>query len=146
MIDPSRPQILCIDNSDSRTPEWIERKLAEANVICDVISESSGREGFRLLNTIPFDLCVLDYALPDMTGAQLCSLMGRMLSTVPILFFTPMDRNVDREKAMDAGAAAYLVKPDDLDLFVDTATHLLKRRSPRLFALPPRIPDLARAA
>lgn len=144
-MNPVRPKILCID-ADAATAKWISGKLLEANVACEVISVSTGRDAFRRLNgSENFDLCVLEYALPDMTGVQLCSLMRQMGSGVPMLFFTPMNRAVDREHAEAAGASAYLVKPDEMELFVDTAEHLLKR-SVRNRTLAFRRFDYAKAA
>ena len=140
----SNPHILCID-PDDRTPLWIRDQLNRSQIRCDITAVSSGREGFRKLNSGDFDLCVVEYALPDMTGVQLCALVRQMGSSVPMLFFTPMNRNVDRQRAETAGASAYLTKPDDFDLFVDTATHLLKRNT-RIYAVPAKHRDLARAA
>ncbi len=107
--------------------------------------QKTGREAFRILTRENFDLCVVEYALPDMTRVQLCALMRQMGSAVPMFFFTPMNRPVDRAKAEAAGAASYITKPDELELFADTATHLL-RRSKRLYALEGSRQDLAKAA
>ena len=48
----------------------------------------------------------------------------------PIMFFTAMNRPVDRENAKAAGASEYLCKPDYLDVFVDSVTRLLRRSLP----------------
>ena len=139
-----RFQILCID-ADVDTARWINERLIGENIQCDLVTVLTGREGFRRLNSQDFDLCILEYALPDMTGVQLCALMRQLRSPVPMLFFTPMNRPIDRQNAEAAGAAAYIVKPDDLDIFVDTALHLMKRRG-RLYAFEGPKQDLARAA
>ena len=78
-----------------------------------------------MMNSQEFDLCILEYALPDMTGVQFCTLMRQMGSNVPMMFFTAMNRPVDREKAAKAGANAYLSKPEDLDIFAATVERLL---------------------
>ncbi len=118
-------RILCIDD-DTHTCDWIKIVLHSANVNATVTSVKTGHEAFTLLNRDKFDLCILEYALPDMTGVQLCSLMRQMGSRVPMMFFTAMNRPIDREKAAAAGASEYICKPDDLNLFVDAVTHLLK--------------------
>ena len=122
-------RILCIDD-DTNTSRWIRIMLKGSKVNAEVVTVKTGREAFIRLNEEEFDLCILEYALPDMTGVQLCSLIRQMGCNLPILFFTAMNRPVDREMAEVAGASNYLCKPDDLDLFVATVTNLLKIHRP----------------
>jgi DNA-binding response OmpR family regulator len=122
-------KILCVDE-DKYSSDWVRRSLRSARVAASVVSVPSGREAFALVNQEQFDLCILDYPLPDMTGVQLCSLMRQTGSGLPVLFLTAMDRPIDREKAMSSGADDYLCKPDDLDLFVPAVKRLLKKRWP----------------
>ena len=146
MASGQETRILCIDD-DVHTSVWVNGALKLYKVDCSVTTAQSGREAFRLLNNEDFDLCILEYALPDMTGVQLCSLMRQMGCKVPMMFLTAMNRPIDREKAANAGANDYLCKPDDLDLFADAATHLIKKYKKRYSA--PAVEfmkDYARAA
>jgi CheY-like chemotaxis protein len=102
--------------------------LKGAKVNAQVTIATSGREAFNLLHKEQFDLCIMEYALPDMSGVQLCSLMRQMGCDVPMMFFSAMDRPVDKQKAEAAGADEYLCKPDDLDIFVDAVSYLLNKR------------------
>ena len=122
-----KSRILCIDN-DPSIYDWINAALQNAKVNCDVSMAGTGREALQLLSKQAFDLCILDYALPDMTGVQLCTMMRRNGHDVPVMFFTAMDRAIDRERAAEAGANEYLCKPDDMDIFVDVAAHLMQMR------------------
>jgi DNA-binding response OmpR family regulator len=122
-------RILCVDE-DNYSSEWVKRSLRSANVPAAIVSVPSGREAFALVNKESFDLCILEYPLPDMTGVQLCSLMRQTGSGVPVMFLTAMNRPIDREKAMSSGADDFLCKPDDLDMFVPAVKRLLKKRWP----------------
>lgn len=122
----SKPRILCIDD-DTHTCDWIRIMLRSANVKAEIKTAKSGRDAFYLLNRRHFDLCILEYALPDMTGVQLCGLVRKMGNQVPIMFFSAMNRPVDKQKAEAAGADEYLCKPDDLNIFVDAVTYLLNK-------------------
>ena len=93
-----------------------------------MVTAKTAQEGYVLLNVEDFDLCVLEYALVDVTGPQLCSLVRRMGWSVPMIVFTALDREVDRQNALSAGADDYLCKPEDLSKFVDAAARLLKMR------------------
>jgi len=122
-------RILCVDE-DLYSSEWVKQSLKGAGVTAAVTAAASGRDAFMLLNREVFDLCILEYPLPDMTGVQLCTLLRQGGSGIPVMFLTAMNRPVDREKAAASGADDYLCKPDDLDMFVPAVNRLLKRRRP----------------
>jgi CheY-like chemotaxis protein len=120
-------RILCVDN-DPTTSDWIKQELRTSKIASSVTAVDGGRSALKLLFNEAFDLCVVDYALPDMTGAQLCMLMRQIGYSVPIMFFTALNRRIDRDKATSAGANEYLCKPDDQDIFATAAKRLLKMR------------------
>jgi len=122
------PKVLCVDG-DSRTCEWFRKVLTEANVSRSITTIRTGQEALRVLRREPHDIVITDYVLPDMTGVRLCAGVREFESSVPILFFSALDRQVDQDSAMAVGADKYLVKPDDVDIFVDTVTKLLHARS-----------------
>lgn len=119
MINRPGARILCIDN-DSRSRDWIKIVLKGSKVECNITTVTTGREAFSLLNREKFDLCILEYSLPDMSGVQLCSLIRRMGSDVPMLFFSAMNSPIHKANARAAGATEYLVKPGDLAVFAAT--------------------------
>jgi CheY-like chemotaxis protein len=121
------PKILCVD-SDNTTGEWISKQVCPIDPSISVISVDGGRQALKVLYRDAFDLCVIDYALPDMTGVQLCYLMRQIGYSVPIMIFTAMNRRIDREKAAAAGANEFLSKPDDLDIFCPAVKRLLSKR------------------
>ena len=128
-----RSRVLCIDG-DPTTANWMAATLQRAHVDCLIERESRGRDGFRHLMAEGIDICVVEYALPDMTGVQLCGLLRQVGCNVPVIFFSAMNRDIDKQMAFGSGADEYLCKPDDLDIFADAVQHLLKRRRPLYFA------------
>ncbi len=137
-------RILCVDD-DTHSCEWISIMLRGSGVKASVVTVASGREAFFKLESEAFDLCILEYALPDMTGSQLCKLMRQRGCNVPMMFFSAMNRPIDRQNAFNAGATEYLAKPDDLEIFVDAAVRLLyKRRA--IYAVEQKMQEYARAA
>jgi DNA-binding response OmpR family regulator len=137
-------RILCVDE-DLYSSEWVKQSLKAASVSAAVTTAASGRDAFKLLNREVFDLCILEYPLPDMTGVQLCSLLRQTGSGIPVMFLTAMNRPVDREKAAASGADDYLCKPDDLDMFVPAVNRLLKKRRP-IYVQTARRLDMSKAA
>lgn len=136
--------ILCIDD-DTSTSDWVRMVLQNSHLNCVLRSVGTGEGAFQLLTSEEFDLCITEYALPDMTGVQLSTRLRQSGCNVPIMFFTPMNRAIDREKAVLAGADEYLSKPDDLEIFGVAASRLLKRRRP-IYVRPVELSKFAIAA
>jgi two-component system phosphate regulon response regulator PhoB len=78
-----------------------------------VESASSGEEALERVRTSAFDLLVLDWNLPGMTGVELCRLLRRDpdLATLPVLFLTAHASSKDVVEAFASGADDYVVKP-----------------------------------
>lgn len=132
-------RILCVDD-DTHTCDWIRIVLRNSKVNSTIRIVSDGQHAIELLAKEPYDLCILDYALPDMTGVELCSRLRQIGINVPIMFFSAMNRPIDREKAFAAGATAYLGKPDDLSNFAASVSRLLRHRNHAV------LPDVQKAA
>ena len=77
-------RILCVDE-DLYSSEWVKQSLKAASVSAAVTTAASGRDAFMMLNRGVFDLCILEYPLPDMTGVQLCSLLRQTGSGIPVM-------------------------------------------------------------
>jgi two-component system chemotaxis response regulator CheY len=94
------------------------------------ISEaSSGFEALRLLPREDFDLVVTDINMPDINGLELVSFMrgnGRYRS-VPLVIVSTESSDRDREKGLELGADAYLVKPFEPETLRQVVTDLLAR-------------------
>ncbi|MGE3466358.1 MAG: response regulator transcription factor [Pyrinomonadaceae bacterium] len=132
-------------DNDIHTCEWIRHVLAIRGIDCRLKTIGTGRAAFEEMVRNDYDLLIVEYALPDMTGVQLCSLLREISIETPVLFFTAMNRPIDRQKATEAGADEYLSKPDDLDIFTEAVGDLLQAH-PRNHALTHSRPTLARAA
>lgn len=65
----------------------------------------------RALGKGDIDLVVLDLALPDGTGIELCRELRRAGSDMPLLVLTAHSEVGRRVKALDAGADDFLAKP-----------------------------------
>jgi signal transduction histidine kinase/HAMP domain-containing protein/ActR/RegA family two-component response regulator len=78
----------------------------------------NGREGIDVLERAePIDLVLMDIMMPEMDGYATMQAIRRMerFSRLPIIALTAKAMQGDREKALDAGASAYVTKPVDTD-------------------------------
>jgi two-component system chemotaxis sensor kinase CheA len=71
-----------------------------------------GMEAFTLLRTEKFDLVVSDVEMPRLNGFDLTARIraDKKLAELPVVLVTALETREDRERGIDAGANAYLVK------------------------------------
>ncbi|MDD3471734.1 MAG: response regulator transcription factor [Syntrophaceae bacterium] len=72
----------------------------------------NAKQALSLFNSQKFDLMMLDLALPDIDGIQVCRRI-REKSDVPIIMLTARDRVPDKVLGFECGADDYVVKPFD---------------------------------
>ena len=125
---PSSPRrrVLCAEPHDD-TCRLITMLLEQQGH--EVVSARTVAECVRLAGDGGFDLYMLDDAYIDGTAIQLCKHLREMTPGTPILFFSAQAFRRDRELALEAGATAYLTKPDDLFDIVSTVNSILSGKS-----------------
>lgn len=73
---------------------------------------ATGEHGLALALEHPYDVLVLDLALPGIDGLEVCrQLRARLQRRLPVLMLTARDTLQDKLHGFDAGADDYLVKP-----------------------------------
>lgn len=73
-----------------------------------------------------YDLILLDLTLPDGLGFQVCTYV-RERSSVPIIFLTASDEEVNIVKGLDIGGDDYITKPFKLNELISRIKALLRR-------------------
>lgn len=64
-----------------------------------------------LFSSTSYHMIILDVMLPDGDGVSLCRAWRGKGSTMPILFLTARDEEIDIVRGLDAGADDYIAKP-----------------------------------
>jgi two-component system sensor histidine kinase and response regulator WspE len=106
---PKRKRVLVVD--DSLTVRELERKLL-SNRGFEVDVAVDGMDGWNAARTEHFDLIVTDIDMPRMDGIELVGRITRdqTLKSVPVMIVSYKDRDEDRQRGLEAGAAYYLTK------------------------------------
>ncbi len=73
-----------------------------------------GQAGLAMLKDCKYDVIVLDWSLPKLSGLELCKQFRQAGGQTPILFLTGKATVSEREQGLDGGADDYLVKPFSL--------------------------------
>lgn len=76
----------------------------------------------------PFDLILLDVALPDISGLQVAERLRKGGHILPIMMISARDRPQDTIAGLDAGADDYITKPFDLDEVLARLRGALRRQ------------------
>lgn len=84
------------------------------------------REAGRVLPEGEYDLLILDVALPDGSGFEVCRQV-RQRSHVPIIFLTASDEETSMVMGLDIGGDDYITKPFKLAVLLSRINALLRR-------------------
>ena len=75
------------------------------------MSADNAAEVLRLVTTERFDVLLLDYWMPEVTGIELCRQIRTFDQSTPILICSGAVTEADKEAATLAGAQGYVAKP-----------------------------------
>lgn len=95
---------------------------------CTVDWLKDGQAALRFIKAETFDIIVLDWNLPKVSGLSVLQELRANGNATPVLILTARDSIDDRVKGLDSGADDYLTKPFDLDE-LSARIRALQRRS-----------------
>jgi two-component system chemotaxis sensor kinase CheA len=104
-----RKSVLIVE--DSITSRTLLKNILETSGY-DVQIAVDGADAFTALKTAEFDLVVSDVDMPRMNGFELTAKVraDKKLSELPVILVTSLESREDRERGIDVGANAYIVK------------------------------------
>lgn len=105
-------RILLVED-DNRIAKPLAEDLRHQNHTVDIARD--GIEGWDYIQSVNYDLILLDLMLPKLDGIALCKRLRAAKSNALILMMTARDTTSDKVIGLDAGADDYLVKPFELE-------------------------------
>jgi len=105
-----------------------------------VSTATSAAEALALCRHRLFDLYLLDYCLPDLSGIDLCREIRTFDPNAPIVFYTAADQD-NYDDLLAAGAQAYFLKPGSLSQLLQTMEGLIGKSESR--CLEARVAEIA---
>jgi len=126
-MSKAKPTIAIVDD-DASVCRAISRLLRSLGMNADTFT--SGHEFIKHIQTMPSvrpDCVVLDVQMPGMNGLEVQELLVRSENPLPVIFITAHDEVSLRERALQAGAVAFLRKPFNDELFIKTLNQAIQR-------------------
>jgi len=117
-------KILIIDD-EAGIIEFLKQGLE--NRLFNVESADDGERGAFLARTGCYDLIILDYSLPKLSGPDVLKEIRREKKHVPIIMLTVKSELNNKQEMFDLGADDYLTKPFLFDELILRINALLKR-------------------
>lgn len=98
----------------------------------NVFTAHDAMGGMEVLSTYPIDLMISDANMPQYTGFELISTVRKQekFKHIAIAMLTSLRERKDVEKAINAGADDYIVKPIDPLLLLQKVNSLFDKRPP----------------
>ncbi|MBS1992472.1 MAG: response regulator transcription factor [Cyanobacteria bacterium SZAS LIN-3] len=91
-----------------RLRDWLEAKSIQLEIA------NTGGDGLQMLHSFQYELILLDWRLPDMTGLEVCRKFRQNGGNTHIIFLTGENSIDNKEEGLLSGGDDYIVKPFDM--------------------------------
>lgn len=117
-------KILVVED-DRDLAEMVRRWLEIEKYMVDVVYD--GASALPMIKMNDYDLMILDWRLPGISGLELCQQFRSAGGNAKVLFLTGKDRIEEKEAGFAAGADDYLTKPFQMRELVMRVKALVRR-------------------
>jgi two-component system, OmpR family, phosphate regulon response regulator PhoB len=126
------PKILIVED-DAPLAEMLEYNLRAKGFATTRVLD--GEAADELLSGEKFDLVILDWMIPKITGIELCRRLRSRSQTrfLPIILLTARNAEADRVRGLLAGADDYITKPFSVPELIARVKNMLRRSSGERF-------------
>lgn len=103
--------VLIVDDS------VVDRRVAQhiVSLKYSIVLAKNGHEAIALVKEKKPDLILLDYLMPELTGADVCKILKQdsLFKDIPIIILTTYDTQEICQKSLEHGADVFMTKPID---------------------------------
>lgn len=119
-----KPTILIVDG-DQLSQKNLSQIINQLEI--NTIASYSGDEALKVLKERKIDLVIINYELPDISGAELCRMIrkGYSMTELPILYLTEVGRAMGFDNTTVYGINDFQKKHVDADVFLSRIQSLL---------------------
>src|SRR3990172_44803 len=95
----------------------------------------NGEEALFLVDKIQFDVIVLDWKMPKISGLEVCKKLREENNNTPIILLTALTQISNKVEALDSGADDYITKPFSFEELLARIKALVRRYNMRAESL-----------
>ncbi len=103
------------------TQAWLENERHAVDIV------GNGREALEYVKSSAYDLIILDWELPELSGIDICRNLRDSGIQTPILMLTGKTAIKEKKLGLDTGADDYLTKPFNMEELSARVRALLRR-------------------
>ena len=107
--------------------QFLKQGLEEESFAVDVAED--GNQGLDMALTGEYDLLLLDWMLPGVSGIEVCRQFRKSFADTPVIFLTAKDTVQETIFGLQAGANDYIKKPFHFDELLERVRVQLRPRS-----------------
>ena len=123
--------------------QFLQQGLEEEGYTIETASD--GEKALELLTNESFDLVLLDWMLPKLTGLEVCKAYRLQNKTTPVIFLTAKDTVQETIEGLQAGANDYIKKPFSFDELLERVkVHFRNSQETPFLTLGPVAMDVSR--
>jgi DNA-binding response OmpR family regulator len=100
---------ILIAEDESQIAEPLRKNFLEENH--HAMIAKNGQEALDLVEKIQFDVIILDWKMPKISGIEVCKMLRENGINTPILLLTALCQVTNKVEALNAGADDYITKP-----------------------------------
>ena len=118
---------ICIVDDNIKLNKALKLSFEDRGYATDSFTDSVQALKYLLMNHTDYDLVVLDWMMPGITGLELCQKLRENNIFTPILMLTAIGEVNNKVIVLDCGADDYLVKPFQVPELLARVRALLRR-------------------
>ena len=104
---------ILIAEDDEQIANSLRKNFAEDGN--PVMIANDGEEAIHFLNSISFDVVLLDWRMPKVSGIEVCRYLRESGNKVPVILLTALSQVKNKVEALNLGADDYITKPFSFD-------------------------------
>jgi DNA-binding response OmpR family regulator len=116
---------ILIVEDDLKIASYLQKGFKEESF--DVEIANNGIDGLSCVRNNKYDIIILDWMLPGLSGVDICTIARKNDILTPILILSAKSNIQDRVTGLNCGADDYLPKPFSFDELLARVNALLRR-------------------
>ncbi|MGB9664416.1 MAG: response regulator transcription factor [Ignavibacteria bacterium] len=116
--------ILLVED-DEQIAKTLKKNFEDKGIY--VVIASRGEDALNLLDNFNFDLIILDWKLPGISGLETCKIIRERKIETPIIMLTILSQIENKVKILSLGADDYITKPFEFDEVLARVQAVMRR-------------------